>query len=65
MSSLITKSTVKRLALDLARQRFAGTAFEGRYTRVSSDLLDAAESHMRQWLADRIANMPTVGKTIQ
>ena len=62
--NLIKRATLKQQALDLASRRFAGTAFENRFTRVSTDLYASAESHMRQWLIDRVNNMQTVGKTI-
>lgn len=62
--NLIKRATLKQQALDLASRRFAGTAFENKFTRVSTDLYDSAESHMRQWLIDRVNNMQTVGKTI-
>lgn len=62
--NLIKRSTLKQQALAIAAQRFAGTPLADKFTRVSSDLYDSAESHMRQWLIDRVNNMPTVGKTI-
>lgn len=62
--NLIKRSTLKKQALDLATRRFAGTALENKFTRVSTDLYDSAESHLRQWLIDRVNNMQTVGKTI-
>lgn len=62
--NLIKRATLKQLALNLASRRFAGTAFENKFTRVSTDLYDAAEAHMRQWMTERINNMQTVGKTI-
>lgn len=61
---LLNSAAIKRTALGIAKQRFQGTAYEDKFTRVSKDLVDAAESHMRQWLIERINNMPTIGKTI-
>jgi hypothetical protein len=61
---LIKRATLKQQALALAARRFAGTPFEDKYTRVSTDLYDAAEAHLREWLTARINNMPTIGKTI-
>lgn len=62
--NLIKRASLKKLALNLAARRFAGTAFENKYTRVSADLYDAAEAHLRQWMTERVNNMQTVGKTI-
>jgi len=62
---LIVKSKLKQLALHLAEQRFAGTAYAGKFTRVSKDLPEWAETLLRNALAERISNMPTVGKTIR
>lgn len=62
---LINRASVKRLALDLARQRFQGTQFEHKYTRVSKEFLDEIEASVRRFTGERIRNMPTMGKTIR
>jgi len=58
---LINESGVKKLALDLARERW------GKYPcgeRLSSKFLIRADSALREWIRREIRSAPSKGKTI-
>jgi hypothetical protein len=60
---LIKKSEVRKLALAFAeeRRRKGGRHF----TRVGSAFYEAAEGHLRNWIAQRVHSAPSVGKTLE
>lgn len=69
MNSLITRSRVKKLALDLAAQskfRYGtGDLKEPRFTRVSKSFLDMVEASVRTTVAAAVERAPSRGRTLQ
>jgi hypothetical protein len=56
--SLLNKSNVKKFALAQAEHR------HHKLTRVSSELFDAAEALLREWIQTQVERQPSTGKTI-
>lgn len=64
MSSLITKSKVKRLALDLAADTRRLADGSPRFTRVSRDFLEHIEAQVRVLVTAKVHSLPSLGRTI-
>jgi len=56
---LINREHVRQFLLDQA-----GKTRAHRYTRVSEDTLIAANEHLRHFLVQHVAKMPSMGKTL-
>jgi len=60
MPLLINRSAVKKLALELALERFPA----GRFTRVSGEFLLAVEGEVKESVRRKVNALPSIGKTI-
>jgi hypothetical protein len=56
--SLLNKAKVKRFTLDCAAHR------AHKMSRVSSELYDAAEAVLRDWIQTQVERQPSKGKTV-
>jgi len=61
---LICKATVRRFVLDEAANTRRLSDGTPRFTRVSKELLDEAEAHLRLWLQQKVHALPSAGRTI-
>jgi hypothetical protein len=59
--SLLNKSHVRQFALDSAKTLRPAHPFN----RVSQEFLDRVEGNLRQFIANEIRRLPSVGKTIK
>ena len=60
MSALLNKRQVRLLALDLARKNRAH-----KFTRVSPEFVNRANSALVMWIMREIASLPSKGRTIK
>lgn len=59
MSSLLNKSNVRKFLLDEA-----GKTRHHKFTRVGAEVYDEIEAELREWMRQKIAFLPSKGKTI-
>ena len=59
-TALTNRTAVRRFTLEIAKKNRAHN-----FPAVSAEFLDAAETHLRLWIASRIHAMPSKGSTIK
>jgi len=60
MKNIISRTNVKRLALEVSAQHRAG-----KFTRVSKDFLDRIEAVTKRTIVSEVQRHPSVGKTLK
>tara|TARA_R100000458_G_scaffold31613_1_gene29009 strand:+ start:2066 stop:2248 length:183 start_codon:yes stop_codon:yes gene_type:complete len=60
MKNIISRSNVKKLALEVSAQHRAG-----KFTRVSKDFLDRIEAITKRAIVSEVRRHPSVGKTLK
>tara|TARA_R100000808_G_scaffold24260_1_gene55416 strand:+ start:1696 stop:1878 length:183 start_codon:yes stop_codon:yes gene_type:complete len=60
MKNIISRTNVKKLALEVSAQHRAG-----KFTRVSKDFLDRIEAITKRAIVSEVRRHPSVGKTLK